>query len=310
MFTFRWFIVVFLILPSLVWADEWSPIERAAKAIYTTSFHGNYVRQTPQGSYTYTISRIRQKNRVSDYASALDGNARAIVRRHNRVDFYATSKHDLPLLKTEYSAFFPDILPREIASLKSYYFLYPKEKDRIAGKECHWIWLIPYDVHRYMQGLCLSKINGLPLAHITKRADGKVVQSEVFVHIDFRVPTQDEMKLNNKLLKLESRMIEESVPSKINKNQRIKIPDGFFLQAYQQQKDYLNRIKDQYVLSDGLVHVSLFLETANQTEKEKALSLQGALSMAQTTRQNTKITAVGNMPPDGLRSLLHRVQFQ
>lgn len=292
-----------IILPSLACADEWQEIERAAHAIHADSFQGNRIRHTQQGTSIYALSRIRENKKILDYAISLDGNARAIIRHRDRLDFYASSQNDLLRLKAEYKLFFPDILPNDIRTLKNFYFLHTKNVDRIAGKECRWVWLVPYDVWRYMQGFCLATHNTMPLAHIIKRSDGKIVQNDAFIRIDFRKPNQQEMRIPSNLPFKESQKLGNENTQKNNANTRITIPDGFILKAHNPQKK-------QYILTDGLVNISIFLEDSAKPQKEKAHALKGALSMAQITRNKTKITALGDMPPDGLLRLVRHLEFQ
>lgn len=301
MFNFyRWMIL--LILPSLAFADDWQSIHRASQAIHSHSFSGSLMRQTHQGTFIYALSRIRDKKQILDSAVALDGGARAVLRHNDRLDYYAASENDLWRLQAEQNLFFPDMLPDDIETLKSFYFLHTKDDDRIAGEKCRWIWLIPYDVWRYMQGFCLSKHSHLPLAHLIKRSDGKIVQNDAFVDINFHRPSKKTISLPAHLPLRASQSIKPQTQVNQPKG-HIRIPTGFILQAYHAQKN-------QYILTDGLVHVSLFLEKSDTPLKETARTLRGALSIAQTTRNQTKITALGDMPPDGLLRLVRHVEFQ
>ncbi len=64
-----------------------------------------------------------------------------------------------------------------------------------------------------------------------------------------------------------------------------------------------------FVLSDGLIQVSLFLETNNKREAQisKAYYIDGALAFAIEQTAEYRVSAIGFMPPSGLKELVTSV---
>ncbi|MBR6026181.1 MAG: MucB/RseB C-terminal domain-containing protein [Neisseriaceae bacterium] len=300
--------------------QEWEELRIASWSERNLSLQGQYIRQVQHGFSSYNIYRLYDKKIMIDRRVALNGIPREIIKTPERISFYSINSKGVTQAHMDSVFRFLDMLPADINVLQNSYTVSRKSDDWIAGKECHWILLSPKDNNRYTQGFCLSPESGyLPLAQIYKKGQN-TVELNLFTTLKFAEPEDKLIKPSNSLTIHDSLNLPPEptmnhiVNKKINDNYIKSLPESFFILSSKDivlQSDNANT--RHYVISDGLVHISLFVEN-NSQNKELLLqggTINGALSIASISKENgIKLTAVGDLPPNGLRNLINHVKIK
>ncbi|MDO5686141.1 MAG: MucB/RseB C-terminal domain-containing protein [Neisseria sp.] len=314
----RW---LWLVLGALsiqaAYGDEWAQLTHAAKAGQTLNLEGQYVRQTGEGLSTFAIYRLRQGRNVVERRIALDGAARELIRTRNSVRFFTADSQGLLQAKMDSIRFFPATLPSDTQVLKNSYAAEEGDLGRIAGKECRWVWLIPHDADRYTQGFCVDTRHNLPLIQTYKNASG-IKEINVFTHLSFTDPSTDDIAPDAGLtvqdaLQLPPELNRTHLRSTTVRDAYIsQLPDGFFILRHNDMKTANGGQGRHYVIGDGLIHVSLFIEQlpAAVNTSHRVGVVSGALSMAEATMGDFKMIAIGDLPPRGLSNLLRSIEIK
>jgi sigma-E factor negative regulatory protein RseB len=71
-----------------------------------------------------------------------------------------------------------------------------------------------------------------------------------------------------------------------------------------------NNVIEQYVLSDGLASLSIFVEAAGQDEALQGVSHLGAVNAWGGERQGYQVTAVGEVPAVTLLDVVDAMQLK
>lgn len=302
-------------------AQEWEELRIASWSERNLSLQGQYVRQVQHGFSSYNIYRLYDnKKTMIDRRVALNGIPREIIKTPERISFYSINSQGVTQAHMDSVFRFLDMLPADVKILQNAYTVSRKSDDWIAGKECHWVLLSPKDNNRYSQGFCLSPESGyLPLAQIYKKGQN-TVELNLFTTLKFTEPEDKLIKPSNSLIVNDSfdlppePTINHLVNQKINDDYIRGLPESFFILSSKEISLRQNSPNTRhYVISDGLAHISLFIENSS-VNKELSLHdgiINGALSIVSVSKQSgIKLTAVGDLPPNGLRHLINHVQIR
>lgn len=186
---------------------------------------------------------------------------------------------------------FPDLLPENTASLTNWYTVSPGAPDRVAGRDCSNVEILPKDLFRWGYILCIDRNTAFPLRAVMVNGDGKPLMQYSFA----------EIKLGT-MPKADSRpMLSLPDPAKPVAHERIGInslPPGFSrIAAVRRQLPNHTGEVEHWVFSDGLTHVSLFLEPSQQPiEAIKGQSKQGMINMIKRQVGGLQATILGEAP--------------
>lgn len=284
----------------------------------TAASNGNY-----QGTMVFSVGGTMSSSRVSHYMvgdqtyeqlEALDGRQQRIL-RHNDAVHTLWPQARLAVIEKRETRGAWSTTPQEVdLQALEHYALHREADARIAGREAAVFMLQPRDALRYAQRLWADRSTGLMLRAdvIGRAAEGRpVLESTAFSEINIGVRPQPESVLqalrNTRLL------------------------DGYRVLRPQQQRTDLDaegwalarpvpgftlggavrRGMDaagegapvlQAVFSDGLTHVSLFVEPFKpERHRGEMQARQGATSTLMLRRGEDWITVVGDVPAATLK---------
>lgn len=310
-------LLILLVASGFAHAGTWSDLSQAAYAGQALDVQGQYVRQTANGLAAFTVYRSRHDGNVVERRIAADGPPRELLKTRNSVQFYTVSAGGLLQAKMDSIRFFPAMLPSDVRVLKNSYTAKEDKEGRIAGEACRWIWLTPNDADRYTQGFCLDNHNHLPLIQVYKDGE-KTVEINSFTRISFQSPSAADIVPGETMTVRDSLQLPPELNRKHLKNNRIDdpyisdLPAGFFILSRRDMVTTPNGSGRHYVIGDGLVNVSLFIESlkADTQVKPGAGVADGALSIAVFAEGDFKITAVGDLPPRSLLLLIKNIRIK
>ena len=320
-------------LPLLVWVSclvpagaGAAPPDADARAwlarIQAAASGGNY-----QGVMVFSIGGAISSSRVVHYAvgeqiyeqlEALDGRAQRVL-RHNDAVHTVWPQTRLAVMEkretlTASSATPQTVEPRALEQ----YELKREASGRVAGREAQIFLLEPRDALRYAQRLWADQVTGLML-----RADvlglgaagsvRPVIESTAFSEIVIGIRPQPDAVLQEirNLRKLDGYRIVKPQQQRTTLEAEgwslARPVPGFALAGCVRRG--MESVSDsqpvlQAVFSDGLTHVSLFVEPfAAQRHKDELQAQQGATGTLMTRRGDYWITAVGDVPMATLKRL-------
>lgn len=186
---------------------------------------------------------------------------------------------------------FPELLPADTGSLVNWYGVRLGNTEQIAGHDCTNVEIIPKDIFRWGYVMCIDNRTSFPLRAVLVNEAGESLMQYRFT----------ELKLN------ESVRTDGKIPSKRGDaaralaNERVTfndLPPGFsrIIAARSRLHNHPAEV-EHWVFSDGLTHVSLFLEpTRNPVNAIKGQSRQGHINMMKRSVGDWQATVLGEAP--------------
>lgn len=275
--------------------------------------HRNY-----QGTLVFSSAGAVTSARIVHYGDAhnqydriewLDGQMRRLY-RHNDTVKAVWPTHKLALLEPRdpVSAFPALVQPGAEDRVAEHYELRHRGKDRIAGQEALVIVLRPRDGFRYAQRVWTEKAAGLPLRVEVLGPRDEVLASSAFSEVALQIRPQPET-VTQPMRRLDGYRILRSplVPTSLEQ-------EGWLLKHTVPGFRLLRIIKRpleapgepaadgdrqvlQAVLSDGLTHVSLFVEPFAEPRHGKPMhTAVGATQTLMRRQGDWWLTLVGDVP--------------
>ena len=212
---------------------------------------------------------------------------------------------------------------------KVYSFDFGRE-NRVANIPCRVITARPKDRERYLQKYCIDMVSGMLLDYRLVGETHKPVEQFMFTNIEIRMPESGASKVSvsgstNLTPIAEDRDTTESEVEIILRqisNSTLEdgwtaeaLPAGFEIRQAPHMREVLPDQKSElttkhYVISDGLISVSLFLTPiGNNDAPRNAFKINsGALNMVSQDKSGHRITAVGEVPELTLKNIVKNLR--
>jgi sigma-E factor negative regulatory protein RseB len=302
---------------ALVWAaasasaDEPSKwLQRMNHALTASSYEGTFAHwQGGKVEMLHIIHRV-ENGAVSERLVSLDGSGREFIRTGDKLACYLPDQRTVLIERVprgESLFSFPQITdPRS-----SYYDIKELLRTRFNRRDTHLITVMPKDDLRYGYRLWIDDVSAMPLKAQLCDSHGHPIEQVVFTsftpsaHIPdaaFRpeVPTEGFQWVSNDTLRKE-----EPVAGMPLVASALKLPPGFRMTAHTAQVlPGLADPVDHIVISDGLASVSVFVETYSSGVSGVMSARVGSASAFSVMVNGRKITAVGEVPPATLKSIV------
>jgi sigma-E factor negative regulatory protein RseB len=308
-------------------------IKRVQDASQRRSFNGTFVISAAgQMSSSHIIHFGDGQNQV-ERIDSLDGQMRQVFRHNDEVRVLWPRAHLMSIEQREAVRDFPATISTEASHpLDLYEIQTSSHSERIAGYEAQVVLLKPRDALRFAQRWWLERDSGLLLRTDMLGEHGEVMESAAFstLQIGVRVSPQPLLQEMNRLdgykvsrpVLLPTHLDREGwslrVPvSGFRPISCVRRPGSQFAREPAPASAPLNPAGNspepdtmlQAIYSDGLTHVSIFIEPyradASQTETQLVMGATHAV----TRRQGDWwITAVGDVPPLTLRQFVQALE--
>lgn len=203
-------------------------------------------------------------------------------------------------------------------------------ENRVANIPCRIITARPKDKERYLQKYCIDIVSGMLLDYRLVGKTHKPVEQFMFTNIEIRMPETGTSKISvettTNLTPIESDIntpqseVETILRQVSNSNLEDgwiaeAIPAGFEIsQAPHMEEASSNnkcgKITKHYILSDGLISMSLFLTPiCENSAPQNAIRINsGALNMVTQDKSGHRITAVGEVPELTLKNIVKNLR--
>lgn len=189
------------------------------------------------------------------------------------------------------SRHFPDLLPANAAPLANWYAVRLGESSRVAGLDCRQVELAPKDAYRWGYVLCAEKDTALPLKAVMVNETGQPLMQYTFAEIKLgAMPRSSPAPMPG--------MPEAAQPVGTERVGVRNLPPGFTrITAVKRKLPNKSVEVEHWVFSDGLTHISLFLETApHPVESMRGQSKLGMINMLTRQVGPMQATILGDAP--------------
>lgn len=295
---------------------EW--LVRLEQASRIPSFIGTFVVTSATGAMSSArIWHVCEGDVQIERVEALSGVPRTIFRRNQSVVTFFPQARVAVADQRDAGGAFPNLLTSSSsASMADHYAAKEMGQSRVAGFDADVVYLKPRDELRYGYRIWSERNTGLVLKTQTLDVKGRVLEQSAFSELQLNTPVQ--------AVKL-TRMMERTEGYKVEKPHRTptsaaaegwtvsgEVP-GFSSQScYRHGTDTSGSVV-QWIFSDGLATVSLFMEPfdARRHPREGVVAMGATHTLTQRLPDASGawwVTAVGEVPPATLRALVSRLQ--
>lgn len=294
---------------------EEAPISRWLVRLHEAARQRSYV-----GTFVVTVGDTLSSSRIwhvcdgqqqMERIDALTGESRTTFRRNDQVATFLPERRLVIAETRESFGLFPNLLNQADSSIARYYGLKPLGQDRVAGLVSDVVQLVPVDALRYGYKVWTHRETGVVLKLQTLDAGQGVLEQAAFSELQLGVPVSmaSLVALMNKTEGFKVHQPELRKTSAAQEGWSFKGQVAGFESMACHQRISATQAKPgghtvQWVFSDGLASVSLFIEKFDAARHAKMLSheslAQGATRMLTRRLDDWWVTAVGEVPAQTL----------
>jgi sigma-E factor negative regulatory protein RseB len=289
-------------------------LARTDQALATRNYQGVFVHEHAGHSETLRVIHRVVGDVVSERLLSMDGSGREFIRKGTEVTTYLPDRHLVLVEKSPDTNLFLSGLPRVDATTASQYEVRMLERSRVSGRDAVLIAVTPMDALRYGYRLWIDEATGMPLKTQLRDDRGNVLEQIIFT--DLRLPTHIADSLlepavdarNYRWVRRDHDIDVASRGSRITWQARA-LPPGFSMTASATQVlPGASSAVEHLVFSDGMASVSVFVEPQSGVvlAHDDAARL-GSSSVYSTVIEGYRVTAVGEVPLDTVRTIVQAV---
>jgi sigma-E factor negative regulatory protein RseB len=290
-------------------------LERMNQALTSRNYDGTFSHWHGGRVEMLRIIHRVQDGAVSERLVSLDGSGREFIRTGSDLACYLPDKKTVLVERrpAEQSLLggFPTINPQTA----NFYDIQEVATTRLNRRDTHLITVSPRDQFRYGYRLWIDEKTAMPLKTQLCDGHGHVIEQIVFASLTLssRIPDsafKPEVSTEGfKWLRNEAPPVKESADAAAAAWNGLKVPPGFKMTARSAQvMPGSNDPVSHLVFTDGLASVSVFVESLppdppGQESVSEESARVGSSSVFSTVMGGRKVTAVGEVPPETVRSI-------
>lgn len=283
--------------------NDW--LMRMHEASRTRAYVGTYVVSAGSVMSSAKIWHVCEGNQQVERVEALTGAPRTVFRHNDRVVTFMPD-HKLVLTENRESlGLFPELLQSADHRIAEFYKAQREGTERVAGVEADVVLLSPKDNLRFGYRVWAEQKKGLVVKLQTLDIDGKVLEQAAFSELQFDAPISMNQLLQM-MAKVDGYRVEEPALVKttaLAEGWVLKTPVSGFrsMSCYKRPGSSQSVIPGaeplQWIFSDGLASVSLFLEPLDRArhDRESSLSIGATQTMSKQIGPYW-LTVMGEVP--------------
>lgn len=283
---------------------------RTHEAASSRNYQGTLVFSNSASMSASRVAHFCEGSQQYERVEAMDGEPRSLLRHNDTVHTVWPRAKVAVVEQRDARATFPALLSAGERRVLELYELRVLGVDRVAGRDADVVLLKAKDSLRFSQRLWADRQTGLLLRSDTVGANGQTLESAAFTELSINVKPQPEL-VTGPLRKLDGYKVlrPQMAPSSLAAEgwQMGAVPAGFReMQCAKRSLDPAGQagapVVLQVIYSDGLTHVSLFIEPFSpQRHQVEGTSVVGATHTFSVRRDDVWLTALGDVPPETLK---------
>ncbi|MFZ4286998.1 MucB/RseB C-terminal domain-containing protein [Variovorax sp. HJSM1_2] len=248
---------------------------------------------------------------------ALTGAPRTTFRRNNQVVTLLPDSKVAVMERRDSLGLFTNLLQSSGSAIPSLYTAKRIGRDRVAGYDADVVLLKPRDALRYGYRIWSEKKSGLVVKLQTLDGKGKVLEqaefSELQIDAPVRIDKLTQMMANTNGYKIQKIAMTKTTALEEGWVLKNDIPGFQPLNCYRRQvsatQPELSNGTLQWIFSDGLASVSLFVEAFDpQRHLQSGYMALGATQSLSVRNSDWWVTIVGEVPPRTLESFARALE--
>ncbi|MCU7845834.1 MAG: MucB/RseB C-terminal domain-containing protein [Candidatus Thiodiazotropha sp. (ex Monitilora ramsayi)] len=308
-----------LVINHSAWADDdrsakqW--LERMMDAVQQLSYQGTFIYLHDNQLETMRIVHAVEDDRVRESLMSLNGTPREVMRDNDSVTCVLPESRQVSVDRRPPSDKFLNLLPEDLDLLEDHYTFHLLGSSRIANHQAQIVTIVPKDRLRYGYRFFLDEDTGLPLKSDLMNELGEVVEQTMFTDLQVGVAEIRDVYRRTSLytyqLKNNADAVDTMETGHVSRWDFERLPSGFklSLKHYLPDPESLEPI-EQYVFTDGLGSLSVFVEAGGRTEALSGVSRLGAINAWGGQVEGFQVTAVGEVPPITLLGVVQGMQLK
>jgi sigma-E factor negative regulatory protein RseB len=288
--------------------DDW--LTRMHEASKSRAYIGTFVVSSGDAMSSAKIWHACEGNQQIERVETLTGPPRSIFRHNDQVVTFLPDQKVVRREKRESLGLFPGVLQSTDRRIADFYKVGLEGAERVAGVDADIVMLVPKDKLRFGYRIWTEQKNGLVVKLQTLDTDGQVLEQAAFSELQLDAPVKMD-KLLQMMGKADGYRVEKAVLVKTTAGAQgwgLKAPVPGFkpVSCYKRPATPASAMAGQepmqWIFSDGLASVSIFVEPFDPQRHGKASSLSMGATQA-TTRQLDAywVTVMGEVPLTTLR---------
>ena len=295
-------------------AREW--IDRIAKSARELPYTGVFIQQTADGVSTSRITHLVDRQGVElEKLEMLDGPQTEIIRRNEEMYCYHPDAKTVRVDRRVSGRFFPSLISGNSKAITENYNVKLGNIERVAGFDCQWVILEPKDAMRYKQKLCAEIGTGLLLRARMYNDRNQMLEQFMFTQLDLNRSVARQ-SLKSRFEQLPGWQTNDlAKPTKtVDTGWKVaNLPAGFKKVA-EMIRNMVGRPApvSQLVFSDGLLHVSVFVEPiqGNAQTSGARMTDDSPIAFAMRPVADHQITVMGEVPVAAVQAIADSVMLR
>ena len=295
-----------MVVPAAQAADrslgDW--LTRMHEASRARSYVGTFVVSSGSSMSSARIWHVCDGEQQMERIETLTGTPRATFRRNDQVVTFYPDTRVAVAERRESLGWFPNRLQSADVAMARYYALQALGSARVAGVETDVVQLQPRDGLRYAYRIWAEKKSGLVVKLQTRSADGQVLEQAAFSELQLDAPVSM-ARLAVMMAATEGYQVQrpdrvKTSPEAVGWALKAAVPGFETTALYLRPAAAGDGRRDdtvQWIFSDGLASVSLFIEPFDpRRHAQTELPASGPTQMLMRRVVDHWLTAVGEVP--------------
>jgi sigma-E factor negative regulatory protein RseB len=280
-------------------AADW--LIKMSSAARTANYEGSVFYSGDDVAESFRVTHRYQDGHESERVQSLSGEPREVQKQGDKTICLLPAgrgvrRVELPTPK----GLFPGLTRERLQQISRIYRFEDLGQDRVAGRVCRGVAIVPHDDFRYGYHVWADAETGVPLKMELRDSSGRILERMEFVEVDFPREIPD------------SAFIEPPAPPAPPPPPvpaaaapfSGKLPDGFQVIRREQRTIPGKGAVEHWVLTDGLSAISVFTtQRVTQSRGFQGASRIGALNAYGRISGSVHITVVGEVPPQTVKMI-------
>jgi sigma-E factor negative regulatory protein RseB len=316
----RWVGAALLMAAAPAWTAD-KVVEQAEARQWLARMHSAATQRNYQGTLVVTAGGTMSSSRVAHFCEGkqtfegvevLDGQPRRVLRHNEQVLTLWPASKVARLEQRESIQPFPALLTGSEDQLFERYEMLAEGPGRVAGFDAAVFLLRPRDGARFAQRVWAERASGLLLRADVLAPDGRVLETSAFSDLAIGGKTRPE-SVQSALKQLDGWRVHKSVPQRTAleaEGWQLKAPVSGFRKTSCIKRQLAPSADEpshpaadvvQAVFTDGLTHVSIFIEPLRPERHQPGAAARGATHSWMQAHGSHWVTVVGDVPMSTLK---------
>jgi sigma-E factor negative regulatory protein RseB len=295
--------VLSLVISTHAFANDTNPAKdlmlKMANAVHTRNFDASFVVVKGNSMEPYRWLHAKQGDTELEHLSLLNGAGLEMVRVNSQVTYFEPQSEPYSIKTDAIAGPIPEVLFKNIESLAPQYDFVLGGKGRIAGRAAQLVRIESNDEYKYNYWVWIDMESHLILKSAYVNHQGEALEQLQLTHISV---TEQPAAM---LLEMINRKFPTPLPSDVIDQGKVEaanwaigwLPKGFeLLKSDRHKLDLNNELTDYYLLSDGFVEISVFVQRPLAGQRLTGALTSGATTVYVHKGGNFDVSVVGNIP--------------